>query len=170
MLRLFRLGSRNDHRPMAETRRGNLFSLPCQLGDPQSDARAEQGCRHTRGCRHCWARSMLGDHQPALYTHLSWVCAGALFTTMLWFPLCFFDLLCTKIGSSSTSDRVPLSLPNTCGIYIQSTKGSRQIICVFSTLLLPQIYEFPAARSLECIYSPHQSSILILSSLPIFCF
>lgn len=75
-----------------------------------------------------------------------------------------FDLLRTRAGSWSLTLRAPPSYQtmmlsiHRCSRGTQNTNGGRHKILFFSTLLLSGLFAFPAARSLECVYNPHQSS------------
>lgn len=88
------------------------------------------------------------------------VFAQVWFTIALWSSL-GFDLLRTK--DSSLSLRVTKHL---CDLYADVLKAHRMANSgrhkiqntYFYTLLLSRLFAFPVARSLECAYSPHQSS------------
>lgn len=113
---------------------------------------------HARRSPTCW-----------LLLFLLRVDVGAVFTTMLWSSLCFLDLLYTKAGSSSTSDRAPLSPPNSWVTYLQmcylpntqSTNSSRHHLH-FSTFVLPR-----RIPSCKITWAYLQSSLSVFCSHPI---
>lgn len=112
-----------------------------------------------------------GGSLPPAGTCLSRVHAGTVFTTVLWSSQCLFDLLCTEAGSSSASNRMPLSLPNTSITYTQMcylANTQVQIVAgtiyVLSYITTPQTLRVPSCKVI-CTYL--QSSLLVFSSDPI---
>ena len=111
-------GRRNNHKTTDETQKANLFSLPRQPDCPRSSTRAEA---RKWGRRHCWARSMREDCRPCCFR------PSIRDSRRHSLPLCF-DLLHSRAGISSVSNRVPLSLSQACVtqtqmFYLSSTQG-----------------------------------------------
>lgn len=108
---------------------------------------------------------------PPAGTGLSRVHAGTVFTTVLWSSRCLFGLFCTEVGSSSASNRMPLSLPNTSITYTQmcylpntQAQTVAGTIYVLSYIATPQTLHIPSCKVI-CTYL--QSSLPVFSSDPI---
>ena len=107
------------------------------------------------------------DREPAAYTYLSRAHAGTVFTTMLQSSLCFFNLLCTKGRSSSTSDRAPVSQPNMLWWAICQTHRAETAIgkiYVLFYLTTPQTLCIPSCKF---TWEYLQSSLPVFRSDPI---
>lgn len=124
-------GSRNNHRPAARMQRVDLFSLLSQQGDPRSSTQAEArrwelNSVHTRRSPACW-----------FHLFLSRVHAGADFTTMLWFSLCFLISAprpwaqAHLIGHLQVYQTPVLSMHGCATCQTQSTKSSRHNLYIF---------------------------------------